>query len=89
MRPHAVTKRRYRPSDLAQLATRIPRTLHRAALLRATDEGRPLMALVAEALTEHLARCQGAQGPRAIRAVDRNAPRSRGSGHARVTTGEE
>jgi hypothetical protein len=89
MRPHAVTKRRFRPSDLAQLATRIPRTLHRAALLQAIAEERPLTAFVTEALTEHLARCQGTQGPRAIRAVDRNAPRSRGSGDARVTTGEE
>jgi hypothetical protein len=59
MRPHAVTKRRYRPSDLAQLATRIPRTLHRAALLQAIAEERPLTAFVTEALTEHLARCQG------------------------------
>jgi hypothetical protein len=59
MRPHAVTRRRFKPSNLAQLATRIPRTLHRAAFLQAIAEERPLTAFVTEALTEHLARCQG------------------------------
>jgi hypothetical protein len=47
------------PGDLVQLATRIPQRLHRAARLRAVEEERPLGALVAEALTEHLVRCRG------------------------------
>jgi hypothetical protein len=68
MRPHAVTRRRFKPSNLAQLATRIPRTLHRAAFLQAIAEERPLTAFVTEALTEHLARCQGTDRPE-------NAPR--------------
>jgi predicted HicB family RNase H-like nuclease len=46
------------PGDLVQLATRIPQRLHRAARLRAVEEERPLGTLVAEALTEHLARCR-------------------------------
>lgn len=41
-----------------QLATRVPKALHRAALLRAIEEERPLQELMAEALAEHLARCR-------------------------------
>lgn len=43
--------------ELIQLATRIPRGLHRAARLAALAEERTLMDWVAEALAEHLARC--------------------------------
>jgi hypothetical protein len=73
------------PGDLVQLATRIPQRLHRAARLRAVEEERPLGTLVAEALSEHLVRCQAAQPLRAVRDADRNAPRSRGSGAASAT----
>jgi hypothetical protein len=56
---------RLAPGELVQLATRIPHALHRAAVLQAIAEDRTLMAFVAEALTEHLARCRGRPAARA------------------------
>jgi hypothetical protein len=47
---------KHAPDDMVQLATRIPKPLHRAMLLQAVLEERSVMAIVAEALTEHLAR---------------------------------
>jgi hypothetical protein len=79
---------RLAPGDLAQLATRIPQALHRAALLQAIAEDRTLMAFVAEALTEHLARCRAARPLRAVRDADRNGPHSRGNGAASRTSGD-
>jgi hypothetical protein len=46
------------PGDFVQLATRIPKGLHRRVRLQAVEEGRPVMLLVAEAIVEHLARCR-------------------------------
>jgi len=45
-----------------QLATRIPKGLHRALRLFSVDSGRSMMAIVSEALVEHLARCQDTSG---------------------------
>jgi hypothetical protein len=73
------------PGDMVQLATRIPQRLHRAARLRAVEEERPLGALVAEALSEHLTRCQAARPPRAVRDADRNAPPASGNAVGSVT----
>jgi hypothetical protein len=44
--------------DTIQLASRIPKRLHRAATLQAIEEERPLQEFIAEALAEHLERCQ-------------------------------
>jgi hypothetical protein len=60
------------PGDLVQLATRIPQRLHRAARLRAVEEQRPLGTLVAEALTEHLARCRHGTDSRKVTATRPN-----------------
>jgi predicted HicB family RNase H-like nuclease len=43
---------------MIQLASRIPQSLHRATRLRAIEEERPLQEWIAEALAEHLERCQ-------------------------------
>lgn len=42
-------------TQLVQLATRIPEALHKEARLYAVENGRSLMDLVTEALTEYLA----------------------------------
>jgi len=47
---------------MIQLATRIPKRLHRAMRLLAIEEGTSVMAFVSEALAEQLARCQTATG---------------------------
>jgi hypothetical protein len=47
---------KHAPDDMVQLATRIPKTLHRAILLQAVVQERSVMVIVAEALTEHLTR---------------------------------
>jgi hypothetical protein len=47
-----------------QLASRIPKRLHRAAMLASIEEERPLQDWIAEALTEHLARCRRPQRAR-------------------------
>jgi hypothetical protein len=47
---------RFGPGPQIQLASRIPKSLHRAAMLQAIEEERPLQEWIAEALTEHLAR---------------------------------
>jgi hypothetical protein len=72
----------HRPAlgDVVQLATRIPKRLYRAVRLQALAEERSVMAFVAEALAEHLAR---------VRDRDRNAPPAHGSGARSLTTGPE
>ena len=54
-----------------QLATRVPKALHRAAMLTAIEEERPLQEWIAEALAEHLARCQRPKRPRAALGMPR------------------
>jgi HicB family len=44
--------------NMIQLASRIPKRLHREAMLAAIEEERPLQEWIAEALAEHLERCQ-------------------------------
>jgi predicted HicB family RNase H-like nuclease len=50
--------RQFGTANNVQLATRIPKELHRAVRRAAFDAEVPLMTYVAEALTEHLARCR-------------------------------
>jgi hypothetical protein len=44
--------------DTIQLATLVPKDLHRAAMIAAIEEDRTLQKWIAEALAEHLQRCQ-------------------------------
>ena len=53
-----MTPKRLGDGNMIQLASRIPQSLHRATRLRAIEEERPLQEWIAEALAEHLERCQ-------------------------------
>jgi hypothetical protein len=53
--------------ETIQLATRVPKALHRAAMLASIEEERPLQEWIAEALAEHLARVHGAGAPKRAR----------------------
>jgi hypothetical protein len=59
------------PGDFVQLATRIPKGLHRRLRLQAFEEERPIMLVVAEAIVEHLARCRRVSGARTATGMPR------------------
>lgn len=50
--------------ETAQLATRVPKALHRAALVQAIEDETTLQRFIFEALTEHLARVRAGAGPK-------------------------
>ncbi|HSS55516.1 MAG TPA: hypothetical protein VLK79_12790 [Gaiellales bacterium] len=57
-------KRKLGIGETIQLATRIPKALHREAMILAVTEDRPLQEIMTEALTEHLERCRGTKRAR-------------------------
>jgi HicB family len=54
-----------------QLATRVPKALHRDAMLAAIEAEQTLQDWIAEALAEHLTRCQGSKRVRAAAGMPR------------------
>jgi hypothetical protein len=55
-----------------QLATRVPKGLHRGAMLACIEEDRTLQEWIAEALAEHLARCQRPNRARTVTGMPRD-----------------
>jgi len=73
--------------DMIQLATRIPKRLHRALRLLAIEEGTSVMAFVSEALAEHLERCQQGRGARRERPASRGKCVVSSAGPRSIATG--
>lgn len=62
-----------------QLATRIPKALHRAVKLAALEEDTPIQAWVSDALEAHLGECGGKSGT----GRDEDTPKGRVAGRLR------